>query len=219
MNYRAALVEAGRAMLGKGLTVETWGNLSLLDPDTGRVYLTPSAMAYDTITEEDVVVTDQDGNVLEGHRKPTVEAGLHQAVYRARPDVGAILHTHPIWSLAFAVLHRDIPPIIDEAAQVLGGAVHCAPYALPGTEALAQNAVAALGKEGMACLLANHGAVCVGNDMAGAFKAASVLEMTAQVYHLALTAAFTPGTVPALRKKDVEALRDFMLHHYGQEDS
>ncbi len=219
MNYRAALVEAGKAMLGKGLTVETWGNLSLMDPDTGRVYLTPSAMPYDTITEEDVVVTDRDGNVLEGHRKPTVEAGLHQAVYRARPDVYAILHTHPIWSLVFAVLHRDIPPIIDEAAQVLGGAVRCAPYALPGTEALAQNAVAALGKEGMACLLANHGAVCVGKGMAGAFKAAEVLEMTAQVYHLALTAAFTPGTVPVLRKKDVAALRDFMLHHYGQEDS
>ncbi len=217
MNYKAALVEAGKAMLQKGLTVETWGNLSLRDPETERVYLTPSAMPYEAITEEDVVVTGLHGELLEGRRKPTVEAGLHQAVYRARPEIQAVVHTHPVWSLVFAVLHWPIPPIIDEAAQVLGGAVRCAEYALPGTEALAQNAVSALGKEGMACLLANHGAVCLGADMAGAFKTAAVLEMTAQVYQLSLTAAGRFGKpVMPLQKKDVNALRNFMLHHYGQ---
>lgn len=212
MDYKAALVEAGKAMLHKGLTVETWGNLSLRDPAAGRVYLTPSAMPYDAITEDDVVVTDLNGAVLEGYRKPTVEAGLHLAVYRARPGVHAVVHTHPIWSLAFAVQRRDIPPVIDEAAQVLGGTVRCADYALPGTEALAENALAALGPDGMACLLANHGAVCLGSDMAGAFKTAAVLEMTAQVYHLALTS----GTPQPLGDGDVAYMRDFMLHRYGQ---
>jgi len=213
MNYRAELAAAGREMLRKGLTVETWGNLSLRDPASGLVYLTPSAMPYDAITEEDVVAVAPDGKLVEGWRKPTVEAGLHLAVYRARPGVNAIIHTHPIFSLVFAVQHRDIPPVIDEAAQVLGGAARCAAYALPGTEALARNAVEALGESGMACLLANHGAVCLGRDMEQAFKTAAVLEMTARVYQMALAT----GTPQAIRDGDVAYMRDFMEHHYGQD--
>ena len=213
MDYRADLVAAGKRMLQKGLTVETWGNLSLRDPGSGLVYLTPSAMPYDTITEEDVVVMDLDGKTVEGRRKPTVESGLHLSVYRARPGVNAIIHTNPIYSLVFAVQHRDIPPVIDEAAQALGGAVRCAKYALPGTEALARNTVEALGEGGMACLLANHGAVCLGRDMKQAFKTAAVLEMTAQVYQMALTT----GAPQPISDGDVAYMRDFAEHHYGQD--
>ena len=213
MDYRAELVAAGKRMLHKGLTVETWGNLSLRDPESGLVYLTPSAMPYDAITEEDVVVMDLNGKIVEGRRKPTVESGLHLSVYRVRPGVNAVIHTHPIYSLVFAVQHRDIPPVIDEAAQALGGAVRCAKYALPGTEALARNTVEALGEGGMACLLANHGAVCLGRDMKQAFKTAAVLEMTAQVYQMALAT----GTPRPISDGDVAYMRDFAEHHYGQD--
>lgn len=213
MNWKAQLIEAGRQMLGKGLTVETWGNLSLRDPDTGLIYLTPSAMPYDTIQESDVVVMTPDGAVAEGTRKPTVEAGMHLRILRARPEINAIIHTHPLYSLVFGVQHREIPPIIDEAAQVLGGTVRVADYALPGTEALAENAQKALGSRGMACLLANHGAVCLGRDMDQAFRVGTVLEMTAHIYQMALAT----GTPQIISGEHVAYMKDFMDNHYGQD--
>ena len=119
MNYKAELVAAGKLMLEKKLTVETWGNISLYDEETGLVYMTPSAMAYNTIGEEDVVVVRlSDGEIVEGHRKPTVEKDLHLGIYRARPDIRAVIHTHPVYSQVFAVLHKSIPVVIDEIVSV-----------------------------------------------------------------------------------------------------
>ncbi len=210
MEFRETLVRAGKRLLEKKLTVETWGNLSLRDPAMGLVYITPSAMAYDRISPEDVVVMTLSGERVAGERKPTVETALHLGIYGARPEICAIVHTHPVQSLVFACLHEDIPPVIDEAAQSLGGTVRCAAYALPGTKALAQNALAALGKDGMACLLANHGAVCLGRDMDEAFRTAAVLEMTAEVYRMARTL----GTPKPVSAENAAYLREFMLHRY-----
>lgn len=213
MNYKAELVAAGKLMLEKKLTVETWGNISIYDAESGLVYMTPSAMAYHTIGEDDVVVVRlSDGVVVEGHRKPTVEKELHLGVYRKRPEIRAVIHTHPIYSQVFAVLHQSIPVIIDEAAQALGGEVVTAEYALPGTQELADNTLKALGEDKMACLLANHGAVCLGEDLGKAFKTCAVLEMTAQIYHMALQVG-TPHVIP----EDLAAfMRDFAKNHYGQ---
>lgn len=212
MNYRAFLVESGKRMLHSGLTVETWGNISIRDPETGLVYLTPSAMPYDTLTDEDIVVMRTDGTLVEGYRKPTVEAGMHLGILGTRPEINAVIHTHPIYSQVFAVLRQPIPPVIDEAAQTLGGTVYPAEYALPGTPELAQNAMKALGDKGYACLLSNHGAVCIGRDMEQAFKVCSVLEMTARIYHMALTVG-----KPAVLPDDLVAyMKDFAENHYGQ---
>lgn len=212
MNYRAFLVESGKRMLNRGLTVETWGNISIRDPETGLIYLTPSAMPYDIITEDDVVVMRPDGTIASGHRKPTVEAEMHLRILQARPEINAIIHTHPIYSQIFAVLRQSIPPIIDEAAQALGGEVRTAEYALPGTPELARNARDALGEHGSACLLANHGAVCVGKDMEQAFRVCTVLEMTAQIYYMALSV----GNPVVLPDDLVAYMRDFAENHYGQ---
>ena len=213
MNYKAELVAAGKQMLEKKLTVETWGNISLYDPESGLVYMTPSAMPYHTITEDDVVVVRlSDGEIVEGRRKPTIEKELHLEVYRNRPGIGAVIHTHPIYSQVFAALHRSIPAVIDEAAQALGGEVETAEYTLPGTQELAENTIKALGKDKMACLLANHGAVCLGEDLGKAFKTCAVLEMTAQIYHMALQIG-TPHIIPADK---VAFMREFVANHYGQ---
>ena len=96
MNFKKLIVDSGLRMLNSGYTIETWGNISFRDKETNLVYLTPSGMDYSTITEDDVVVCDLQGNIVEGTRVPTIETGLHLAVYRARPEVNAILHTHPI---------------------------------------------------------------------------------------------------------------------------
>ena len=93
------------------------------DPETGLVYLTPSAMKYSTIVEDDVVVCRLDGTIVEGHRKPTIETGLHLAVYRNREEVNAVIHTHPMYSMVYATQGKDIPLIIDEAAQAMGRCV------------------------------------------------------------------------------------------------
>jgi L-fuculose-phosphate aldolase len=199
-------------MLNSGLTVETWGNISARDPQTGLIYLTPSAMHYNILCEDDIIVTKLDGTVVESRRKPSIEMDLHIGIYHARPDINAVVHTHPIYSQVFAVLREDIPPVIDEAAQIMGGAVCCAAYALPGSPELARNCVEALGKNGRACLLANHGAVCVGMDMDSAFKVSTVLEMTAHIYLLARTI----GKPVILSEDLVQIMHDFAYNKYGK---
>jgi L-fuculose-phosphate aldolase len=212
MDFKNILVQSGRRMLDKGLTVETWGNISVRDPQSGLIYLTPSAMPYNTISRDDVVVMRGDGSIEEGTRKPTVEAGMHLGIYRARKDVFAVIHTHPVDSTVFGVLHMPIPPIIDEAAQTIGGEVKVTQYALPGSEELAHNVVSALGASA-ACLIANHGAVCVGRDIDEAFKVCEVLEMTAKIYRMSLSV----GRPSVISDENVAALRDFMVNHYGQD--
>lgn len=207
------LVEAGKRMLHSGLTVETWGNISIRDPETQRIYFTPSAVPYDLCTEDDIVVCRLDGSILLGSRNPTIEKELHLAIYRSRPGVNAVIHTHPIYSTVFACTRTSIPQITDEAAQVLGDIVQVADYALPGSSGLAQNCLNALGSKANACLLQSHGAVCVSTDMAGAFKVAAVLEMTAQIYLLILQTGkeFIP-----ISQKDIAAMEAFAQRYYGQ---
>ncbi len=211
MDYKEKLIEAGKSMLHSGLTVETWGNISLRDPKTGLIYLTPSGMPYDTIVPEDVVVMDPDGNVVEGFRKPTIEYLMHIGIMKKRPEVNAIIHTHPVYSQVFALLHEDIPPVIDEAAQTFGESVKVSEYGLPGSREMAENVIAALG-ENSACLIANHGAVCVGKDVAAAFKTCKVLEMVAQIYYMARNI----GEPKPISKENIAAMRDFVQNHYGQ---
>lgn len=214
MNYRELIVNSGLRMAASGLTVETWGNLSVRDSADGLVYLTPSAMRYDTIREEDVVVCTPEGRIVSGSRKPTVELGLHLGIYRARREVNAVIHTHPVYSMVYACQGRDIPLITDEAAQVLGDVCRTAPYALPGTEELARACAAALGERANACLLRSHGAVCVGESMDGAFKVCAVLEATARIHYMIEAAGGRPLPIaPA----DIAAMQDFAKNHYGQD--
>ncbi len=211
--YKEQVIEAGIAMADRNLTVETWGNISVRDPETDLYYITPSGMPYNTLVTDDIVVCDQSGNIVEGNRTPSVEKDLHGLIYQNRPDVNAVLHTHPIHSMVFAVLHKDIPVITDELAQAIGGPVHCADYALPGSRELAENTVQALGSS-EACLLANHGAVCVGRDLKECFKVAAVLEAGAEVYCKALAI----GRPVIEKDTDVAWMRDFAVNKYGKDN-
>lgn len=210
-NFKQSILQAGKAMQKKDLTVETWGNLSLRDPETGKIFLTPSGMPYDSLEEDDIVVLDEKGNIIAGKRKPSVEKMLHVLIYQNRPDVNAIIHTHPVDSTVFAVLHQSIPVVTDEIAQAIGGSVDCAEYALPGSMELAENVRKALGSK-QACLMANHGAVCVGKDFAECFKVAEVLETGARIYARALSIG-KPAVIP---DDKVAWMRDFAVNKYGQ---
>lgn len=213
MNYRKLIVDSGVKLLGSGLTVETWGNISCRDPETGLVYMTPSAMSYNTITEEDVVVSALDGTVVQGSRKPTIEKDLHLSIYRARNEVNAVVHTHPIYSMIYSCQGKMIPLIIDEAAQALGDVCRCTKYALPGSMQLAEECAKALGTEANSCLLNSHGAVCIGADMDAAFKVATVLEVTAQIYYMVEA---TGGRPMMISDENIAAMKNFVKNHYGQ---
>ena len=201
MGEKETLLEGGRRLAASGLTVETWGNLSLRDEE-GRVYITPSGMDYLSCTPEDIVVVDMEGRVLEGARRPSTELGLHLAVYRARGDVGAVVHTHAIYSTVFAALGREIPLCLDEAAPTLGDTVRVCHYAAQALEGGAN-----------ACLLRAHGAVCVGRTMDQAFRVARVLEMTAEICWRALAIGERPEPLPEVV---LRAQREFMADRYGQ---
>lgn len=213
MTHKEQLVKAGAKMKADRLTVETWGNLSLCDREKGLVTITPSGMDYDLIQPEDMVVVDLMGNIVEGHRKPSIEVPMHTAIYRARPDVSAIIHTHPIYSTVFSCMGEDIPVFHDEGAQALNcEKVRTAAYALPSTPELAKNCLEALG-EASACLLMSHGAVCVGDSLAVCFKVSAVLEMMAQIYQLIRA---TGGQPIPLSPENIAIMRDFAKTQYGQ---
>ena len=200
-----------RRLAAAGLVVGPQGNVSARDPASGLVAITPSGMEYERMGAEDVPVLDLRGHPVEGRRRPSTELPTHLAIYRHRADVGAIVHTHSPYATTLAVLGWPLPPVLGEAAAVLGGEVAVAPYATTGTELLARHAVQALGDR-QAVLLQSHGAVAVGRDLREALHAALVLESTARIYWMARLA----GPVSALAPDEVARIRQGFLRHYGQ---
>lgn len=212
MDYREIIVTAGKKLIHEGFTIETWGNISVRD-EAGLVYITPSGMDYETCTVDDVVVMKPDKTVVSGARRPSIETDLHLAVYAARPEVSAIVHTHPLSSMVFACTGMSIPLLSDEASQALGDEVRTARYGLPGSLELARNCVEALGQKSNACLLQSHGAVCVGKNMPAAFTVAKVLEMTAELYYR--IRVMGKSYIP-ISEENIAAMQEFVAHSYGQ---
>lgn len=179
-----------------GLVVGSAGNVSRRLDEANietHIAITPSAEFYETMTDEQIVIVDvASGEALDG--TPSYELPMHLAVYRSRPDVGAIVHTHAPYVTTLSVLRRPLPPVIDEMVLYLGGPVEVTDYAFTGTEAVGTNVVRTLGDR-TAVLLANHGNVCVGRDLAQAFHVALVMESCARVYVQALTLG-TPVELP-----------------------
>ncbi|NBI09798.1 class II aldolase/adducin family protein [Colidextribacter sp. OB.20] len=212
-NWKRKVIDAGIRMLSEGITIGTWGNVTVRDPETGYVYLSPSGMPYKTLVEDDIVVVRLDGSRVEGERKPTIETEMHLAIYRARPECNAVIHTHPVYSTAFSAMGEDIPLLLDEAAQVLGDTVRTTSYALPGSQELADECVKALGDKAMACLLRSHGAVCLGRDLEQAFGNSTVLEATAKVYSIIRSMG---GQFDPISPENIVFMQNFVKNSYGQ---
>ena len=212
-NWKREVIDAGIRMLSEGITIGTWGNVTVRDPETGYVYLSPSGMPYKTLVEDDIVVVRLDGSRVEGTRKSTIETEMHLAIYRARPECNAVIHTHPIYSTAFSAMGEDIPLLLDEAAQVLGDVVRTTAYALPGSQELADECVKALGEKSMACLLRSHGAVCLGKDLEQAFGNSTVLEATARVYSIIRSMG---GQFDPISLENIAFMQTFVKNSYGQ---
>lgn len=183
---KSLLISVTRQAYREKMFAATSGNLSIFDRETGRMYITPSSYPYDLMSEEDVMVIDLDGKVLEGEHRPSSEWRLHAAVYRAYGHVNAIVHTHSPYATAFAINNMTIPPVLYEVIYFLGGDIPCAQGAIPGTDAVGENCVKVLkGRNG--CLMGNHGALAVGDTLPRAYTRAVYIEDAAKAYSIALT--------------------------------
>ena len=143
--------------------------------------VSPSAMSYEAITTQDVVVLDLDANIIDGSRRPSTEFGMHLGCYKARQDIGAIVHTHSTAATTLATLGWDLPAIHYMIAYSGGALVRCAPYRLFGTKDLSDVAVEYLGQS-YGCLLASHGVLAGGPNIGHAFALAQQIEFCADLY-------------------------------------
>ena len=184
---RQAIADAARRMADLGLVTGTAGNISArLSGETGRplMAVTPASTPYETMTADDIVVTDFDIEPVAGDRAPSSESLLHVGIYRRRPDAGAVVHTHSIYSSVLAVAGIDLPPVIDEVVLYVGGAIRVSRYGFPGTEQLADNVCEALG-DNKAAFIANHGAVAVGRSLDEAMDICLLIERASQIFVMA----------------------------------
>ncbi|HKN96018.1 MAG TPA: class II aldolase/adducin family protein [Pseudonocardiaceae bacterium] len=203
-DLRAAVCELGRRMVADRLVVGTSGNISARAGDL--VAVTPTGVPYAELVPGSITVLDLTGRQVAGDLPPTSEVPLHLALYQSRP-VGAVVHTHGPHATAVSTLVDEVPPV-HYAVGLFGGAIRVAGYARFGSPELAAATLAALGDR-TGCLLANHGAVTVGGDLAAAYERALQLEWLCQVW-LAARSVGVPRLLPAAEIAEVtERLRGY----------
>ena len=203
--YREILLAYTKKAYENKLFAGTSGNLSIYDDENDCIYITPSSIPYENMECEDMVVITMDGTVLEGKHQPSSEWKLHANIYKERKEIKAVVHTHSPYATAFAVANMPIPMILVEMLPSIGDAVQVAGFALPGDEKVGIEAVKALeGRKG--CLLKNHGAFAIGEEIESAYITAVYIEDAARIYYLASTV----GTVGEIPEEQLEIFRQRM---------
>jgi len=175
---RAQLIETALKMKTAGLNQGVSGNLSVRIKE--GFLITPSALPYNQCRAEDIVLMNLEGNA-EGLRKPSSEWRFHRDIYTQRQDAGAVLHAHSPWSTTLACLQTPIPAFHYMVAVAGGRDIRCAPYATYGTQTLSDYALEAL-QNRKACLLANHGLLCLDANLDSVLTLAIEVEDLARVY-------------------------------------
>jgi len=181
---RRELVRIAKQLDEQGLNRGTSGNLSARYGE--GMLITPSGMGAEGLTEDDIVFMHMDGTAR-GRWQPSSEWLFHRDIFVQRPEFGAIIHTHCIAATALACLRKDIPPFHYMIALLGGDSIRCADYATFGTQDLSDNALFAL-RGRKACLLANHGMIAAGTDLAEAFRITVEVETVSEMYLRALQA-------------------------------
>ena len=205
------LVELHLELPKNNLVAWTGGNVSGRDPETGLVVIKASGIRYEDLGPEHMVVVDLDGNKVEGGYKPSSDTFSHVYIYRHRPDVGGVVHTHSRYATAFAAVGREIPCVLTAIGDEFGGPIPCGGFALIGDEAIGRVVVESIGKS-PAVLLKNHGVFAIGKTAAAAVKAAVMTEDVAATVWLAMQIG-TPGVIP---QEDVDKLHERYTNVYGQ---
>lgn len=178
---RRDIVETGIKLICNNLTHGTCGNISCRIPDEDEVLVTPSKIAYESIKSHDLLLMDLDGNLIEGSGKPSVETPFHLSIYKNRDNVGAIIHTHSLYSLVVSASVESVPVFLDEIFSHIGGKLDVSKYAVPGSSQLAENVVKTL-KVKNALLMSNHGAVCCGKNIKVAYETLEAVEKICKIF-------------------------------------
>jgi L-ribulose-5-phosphate 4-epimerase len=193
------------------LVVWTSGNISGRDPDSGWVVIKPSGVPYDELTPEAMVVVDLDGKVLEGNLKPSSDTFAHVYVYRHRPEVNGIVHTHSTFATAWAAVGKPIPAVLTAICDEFGGPIPVGAYAKIGGDEIGQEIIRSIGYS-PAILMKNHGVFTIGKTPKEAVKAAVMVEDIARTVLFALQLG-QPDEIPA---EEVARAHRRYLEEYGQ---
>jgi L-fuculose-phosphate aldolase len=209
-DLRKDIIDAGLKLVEKGLVSRTWGNISIrINED--YCYVTPKGRKYEDISVNDIVKVNINTLEYNGNIRPTSEVKMHALIYQKYPNINAIIHTHQMNASTCAVAGKEVPTVLDDFAQIVGPTVKVAPYALPGTKKLTNGVAKAL-KGRKACLLANHGAVCVGDDIDDAFVVSEVLEKNCKAY---IESSFL-GQTNTINKFEAYLMHQVYLRKYSK---
>ena len=193
----------------------TWtsGNVSARVPHTDLMVIKPSGVSYDDLTPRDMVVCDLHGALVEGRHKPSSDTDAHAHVYRARPDVGGVVHTHSPYATAWAARGEPVPCAITAMVDEFGGDIPVGPFARIGDDSIGRGIVRTLeGHRSPAVLMRGHGVFTIGATAKAAVKAAVMCEDVARTIHIARQG----GPVERLPQEDVDALYHRYQNAYGQ---
>jgi L-ribulose-5-phosphate 4-epimerase len=208
---REELVVLNQALPENGLVAWTSGNVSIRDPETGYVAIKASGVKFPDLTPDSMVVVDLEGNMMDGELKPSSDTASHLYIYRHRPDVNGVVHTHSNYATAFAAHGKPIPVYLTAQADEFGGPIPCGGFALIGGEQIGKIVVESIGSS-RAVLLKNHGVFTIGATGEAALKAAVMVEDIARTAWLALQIG-QPEEIPA---QEIEKLYRRYQHEYGQ---
>ncbi len=210
-SLREAVYQLHLELPKNNLVAWTSGNVSARDSQTGYVVIKPSGVRYEALTPESMVVVDLEGNGVEGDLKASSDTASHLYIYRHRPDVNGVVHTHSAYATAFAAVGRPIPVCLTAIADEFGGPIPCGGFALIGGEEIGKVVVESIGQS-PAVLLKNHGVFTIGPTAEAAVKAAVMVEDAARTVWLALQL----GQPNEIAPEDIAKLHHRYTHVYGQ---
>lgn len=181
LDAKNKVIEAGIRLVETGLIARTWGNVSCR-VDEKTFVITPSGRDYLSLTTDEIVEINLEDLQYKGDIKPSSEKGIHREVYQLHPDINFVIHTHQTYASVVSAMNLDTLNLT-KSYPLIGNEIICAEYALPGTEELCENVVAAMKiSSGKAIILKNHGTVCMGKDLEEAFTVANTLEEACENY-------------------------------------
>jgi L-ribulose-5-phosphate 4-epimerase len=210
-NLRREVCRLNRELPRSGLVAWTSGNVSARDAASGLIAIKPSGVLYDDLTPEKIAIVDPGGNRVEGELNPSVDTATHLYIYRMRPDVGGVVHTHSTFATAFAAVGRPIPACLTAICDEFGGPIPVGGFAPIGGEEIGAEVVRSIG-ESPAILMQNHGVFAVGKDAAAAVKAAVMVEDVARTVFYAMQL----GEPIPIAEEMVRRLHDRYVNKYGQ---
>ncbi len=209
MKESIQILQACEEITELNLVYGTWGNVSMR-LGNGNVLITPSGIPYDTLREEDLVLCDNGGKVLEGKLLPSSELKMHISIYKARKNVNAIVHTHSLYASIASTIFKEVLPLTEDVAMVIGEKINVTEYKFPGTQELADEVTEKMG-EANALIMANHGQVGVGVTIDDAVLSSVMCEKASQMYIIGTNTGRKPFP---LSEKDIKMLHEKYVNSY-----